>query len=400
MNPDLELLQPYPFARLAELLANVVPNESLKPLRLSIGEPQHGTPHFISQALTENLDGYSRYPETAGSEELRNTIKEWLSRRYGLDNTFLTHTSILPVNGTREALFAIAQLIIDRTKSRPLVGMPNPFYQIYEGAALLAGAQPLFLNCTRENSYLADLGSVEEVVWQDVQLVYICNPGNPSGVVMSSKYLQHLLHLADKHDFAVISDECYAELYYHPNPPPTGLLEVCREIGRTDFSRCLVFHSLSKRSSVPGLRSGFVAGDASLIQRFLQYRTYHGSAMPLPTQMASCAAWQDESHVQQNRDAYAAKYTAVLPILQEVFAIDRPQAGFYFWLNLGVDDQEFTRTLYQQENLVVLPGSYLARETTAGNPGKNHIRLALVGSLEDCVDGAERLVRCYQNFNQ
>lgn len=394
MNPFLGSLQPYPFARIAKLLEGVEPNPQKEALRLSIGEPQHKTSEFILDALTNNLDGFSRYPSTVGSAELRESILSWLSRRYGLDGTGITVDNLLPVNGTREALFAIAQLLVDQTQPGKLVAMPNPFYQIYEGAALLAGAKPLFLNCTAENRYLPDFDLVSAEQWSAIQMIYICNPGNPSGAVMPESELKKLILLADRYDFVILSDECYSEIYQNEGNPPAGLLEACKNMGRNDFSRCLVFHSLSKRSNMPGFRSGFVAGDKSLIQPFLQYRTYQGCAMPEPVQHASIAAWNDEQHVAANRQAYRDKFAAVLPILQDEFTIGQPEASFYCWLNLQADDQDFAHQLYRDENLIVVPGSYLARDTEAGNPGRNHIRLALVGDIDDCVEGAQRIIDC------
>ncbi len=394
MTPYLELLQPYPFTRIANLLREIVPNPEKAPLRLSIGEPQHPTPGFIQQALVDHMQGFSRYPETVGSLELRQAILDWLTVRYQLGSTRLSVEHLLPVNGTREALFAVAQLLADRQPCA-LVAMPNPFYQIYEGAALLAGLQPLFLNCPADQGYLPDLDAVSPAQWQEVQMIYICNPGNPSGAIMPPTMLQRLLELADRHDFVILSDECYSEIYPDENQPPPGLLEVCRQLGRDDFARCLVFHSLSKRSNMPGFRSGFVAGDAGLIKSFLQYRTYHGCAMPQPIQQASISAWRDEAHVLANRQAYNAKYQAVQPAITKAFGVQRPQAGFYFWLNLKQDDQDFAQRLYREENLILVPGSYLARDTPAGNPGRNHVRLALVGELGQCIEGINRLVACH-----
>jgi N-succinyldiaminopimelate aminotransferase len=399
MNPFLGSLQPYPFTRIANLLEGLEPPPGKKLLRLSIGEPQHKTPAFILEALTNNLEGFSRYPATVGSQELREAILAWLTQRYALTTTGISVDNLLPVNGTREALFAIAQLLVDQRKPGDLVAMPNPFYQIYEGAALLAGAHPLFLNCSAENSYLPDFDAISARQWSDVQAIYICNPGNPSGAVMSKSQLTQLISLADQHDFVILSDECYSEIYQEENIPPTGLLEVCKDLGRNDFSRCLVFHSLSKRSNMPGFRSGFVAGDSKLIKAFLQYRTYHGCAMPEPIQIASIAAWGDEQHVLNNRQAYREKFAAILPILQEEFELQRPDASFYCWLNLNNDDQDFAKKLYQEESLIVVPGSYLARDTKSGNPGRNHIRLALVGSIDDCIEGAQRIVDCHRRQN-
>ena len=391
MNPNLSLLQPYPFERLARLLDGTTPPAHLQPISLSIGEPRHPTPGFITEELITHLHGLSRYPVTRGTAELRNAIANWLQQRFSLAADSLDPDSqVLPVNGTREALFAFAQCVIDPT-TKPLLLMPNPFYQIYEGAALLSGAEPWFMNTTRENGYRPDFSAVPESVWQRCQLVYICTPGNPTGAVMSIQELQQLIALADRYDFVIASDECYSEIYPESATPPAGLLQAAAESGRDDFSRCMVFHSLSKRSNAPGLRSGFVAGDATLIRHFLRYRTYHGCAMPPATQAASISAWQDEAHVAENRALYTQKFAAVLDILAPVLDVQLPDAGFYLWPRTPVDDAEFARGLLQQQNVVTLPGSYLSRPAAGINPGKDHLRLALVAPLEDCIEAAERI---------
>ena len=391
MNPNLSLLQPYPFERLARLLDGTTPPAHLQPISLSIGEPRHPTPGFITEELITHLHGLSRYPVTRGTAELRNAIANWLQQRFSLAADSLDPDSqVLPVNGTREALFAFAQCVIDPA-TKPLLLMPNPFYQIYEGAALLSGAEPWFMNTTQENGYRPDFSAIPESVWQRCQLVYICTPGNPTGAVMSIQELQQLIALADQYDFVIASDECYSEIYPESATPPAGLLQAAAESGRNDFSRCMVFHSLSKRSNAPGLRSGFVAGDATLIRHFLRYRTYHGCAMPPATQAASISAWQDEAHVAENRTLYTQKFAAVLDILTPVLDVQLPDAGFYLWPRTPVDDAEFARGLLQQQNVVTLPGSYLSRLAAGINPGKDHLRLALVAPLEDCIEAAERI---------
>ncbi len=394
MNPDLSLLQPYPFERLARLFEDAEPPRGLQEIALSIGEPRHPTPGFITEAVIEHLHGLSRYPLTRGTEQLRTAIAGWLVQRFGLDAVD-PDSQVLPVNGTREALFAFAQCVIDRGR-QPLVAMPNPFYQIYEGAALLAGAEPYFMNTTRETGYRPDLDAVPQAVWQRCQLVYVCTPGNPSGAVMPVEQLQQLIELADRHDFVIASDECYSEIYPVDATPPAGLLQAARAMGRDDYRRCLVFHSLSKRSNAPGLRSGFVAGDAALVKDFLRYRTYHGCAMPPATQAASIRAWQDENHVAENRRRYQAKFAAVLDILAPVLDVHAPDAGFYLWPRTPLADADFARELRMRQHVTVLPGSYLSRDTGSGNPGSNHVRMALVAPLEDCIEAAMRIKACIQ----
>jgi N-succinyldiaminopimelate aminotransferase len=391
MTPYLQQLQPYPFEKLAALKQGFTPPAGKRHIALSIGEPAHATPHLIQEALLTHLHGLSNYPTTKGLPELRQAIAAWLTRRFNLPGRLLNpETQILPVSGTREALFSFAQCLIDRTAD-PVVVMPNPFYQIYEGAALLAGAEPYFLNTVADNAYLPDFDDVPETVWQRCQLLYICTPGNPSGAVMPRETLIKLLGLAEKYDFVIASDECYSELYDDENSPPPGLLEAAFSIGNTEFKRCVVFHSLSKRSNAPGLRSGFVAGDTAILQNYFKYRTYHGAAMPLPTQHASIAAWNDEKHVVENRRLYREKFAAVIHTLGDAVQLTQPPAGFYLWIQTPIDDTEFTRQLFAEQNVTVLPGSYLSRDFGGHNPGRNHVRIALVAPLEECVDAANRI---------
>ena len=394
MNSRLASLQPYPFQRLAQLIHGLTPPAGMAPIRLSMGEPQHAAPDFVLEALKVNLAGLSNYPTTKGAAELRNSISAWATHRFKLDKIALDpERHVLPVAGTREALFSIAQAVIDRrvNSQRPSVVMPNPFYQIYEGAALLAGAKPYFMNAVEENGYRADFAQVPEEIWQKVPLVYICSPGNPTGAVLTRGDLAGLIELAHKYNFIIASDECYSEIYFDEAKPPLGLLQVANELGIRDYQHCLVFHSLSKRSSLPGLRSGFVAGDGAVLEQYHQYRTYHGCALPPPTQAASQAAWNDEAHVRTNRDLYRAKFDAVLKILKPVLDVKKPEAGFYLWPRLPQDDETFTRELYARENVLVLPGSYLSRATEAGNPGKNRVRMALVAPLAECIEAAQRV---------
>ena len=394
MNSRLASLQPYPFQRLAQLIHGLTPPAGMAPIRLSMGEPQHAAPDFVLEALKVNLAGLSNYPTTKGSAELRQSICAWATRRFKLDKIALDpERHVLPVAGTREALFSIAQAVIDRrvNSQRPSVVMPNPFYQIYEGAALLAGAKPYFMNAVEENGYRADFAQVPEEIWQKVPLVYICSPGNPTGAVLTRGDLAGLIELAHKYNFIIASDECYSEIYFDEAKPPVGLLQVANDLGIPDYKHCLVFHSLSKRSSLPGLRSGFVAGDGAVLEQYHQYRTYHGCALPPPTQAASQAAWNDEAHVRTNRNLYRAKFDAVLKILKPVLDVKKPEAGFYLWPRLPQDDETFTRELYARENVLVLPGSYLSRVTEAGNPGKNRVRMALVAPLAECIEAAQRV---------
>ena len=384
-------LQPYPFERLAQLFADVERPAALSAISLSIGEPRHPTPGFITEEVITHLHGLSKYPTTRGLPELRTAIARWLMWRFKLpDGSVDPERHVLPVNGTREALFAFAQCSIDR-RGNPLVLMPNPFYQIYEGAALLAGATPWFMNTTRETGYRPDFDAIPAAVWERCQLVYICSPGNPTGAVIGLQQLQQLLELADRHDFVIASDECYSELYPDEHAPPPGLLQAAAAAGRDDHSRCMVFHSLSKRSNAPGLRSGFVAGDAALIENFLRFRTYHGCAMPPATQAASIRAWQDEAHVRENRGLYRDKFTAVLDTLAPVLDVQAPEAGFYLWPQTPAGDTGFAHDLLAQQNVAVLPGSYLSRTVNGSNPGSDHVRMALVAPFEDCVEAAQRI---------
>lgn len=391
MNPDLARLRPYPFQRLRELLQDADLPDRLEPISLAVGEPKHPTPGLIGESLLSHLHGLSSYPLTKGQAALRETIAGWLRTRFGLPADSLDpERHILPVNGTREALFALAQAIVDR--SRPArVLIPNPFYQIYEGAALLAGAEPHYMNAIPEHGFRADLAAVPETVWHNCQLLYVCSPGNPAGSVLSEHELQQLIELAERFDFVIAADECYSEIYFDGSSPPPGLLGAAAAIGNDDFRRCIVFHSLSKRSNAPGLRSGFVAGDASLIERFHLYRTYHGCAMPPPIQAASIAAWSDEGHVAENRSLYTRKFDAVLEVLGPVLGVERPDAGFYLWPRTPIDDQDFARRLHIEQAVTVLPGSYLSRDTERGNPGHGRVRIALVAPFEECVEAAYRI---------
>lgn len=390
MNPDLDKLQPYPFEKLAALKAGVTP-PACSHIALSIGEPKHPAPAFVRSALSDNLAQLSTYPNTKGIIELREAIAAWATRRFQL-RALNAETQVLPVNGTREALFAFAQAIVDR-RADPLVISPNPFYQIYEGAAYLAGAEPYFINCTADNNFIPDFDAIPAAVWQRCQLLFLCSPGNPTGAVLDRSTLEKLIELADRYDFVIASDECYSEIYFDEAKPPLGLLQVCAQIGRDDYRRCVVFHSLSKRSNVPGLRSGFVAGDADILKKFLLYRTYHGCAMPVQTQLASIAAWNDEQHVQDNRILYRKKFDAVLDILGSALDVKKPDAAFYLWAGTPMDDTEFTRELFRAENVTVLPGQFLARPSNGHNPGERRIRMALVATLDECVEAASRIRR-------
>ena len=392
MNPELDKLHPYPFEKLATLKKDVSPNPQLDHISLSIGEPKHAAPDIVIKSLQQHLaTGVAAYPLTKGIPELRQAIAQWLTQRFQLPPGSLEpEHQVIPVNGTREALFAFAQAVIDRHNS-PLIVMPNPFYQIYEGAAFLAGAEPYYLNTTAENNYLPDFDAVDDATWQSCQLLYLCSPGNPTGAVIDKATLKKLMNLAERFDFIIASDECYSEIYFDEQNPPAGLLEAAAEMGNTEYSRCVVFHSLSKRSNLPGLRSGFVAGDKMVLQKFLKYRTYHGCAMPLHHQYASITAWQDEQHVIENRKIYQEKFSAVLEILSPVLEVDKPDAGFYLWPKTPTSDEDFTRDLFAQQNITVLPGSYLSRESMGINPGYQHVRMALVASFDECVEAAERI---------
>ncbi len=389
MNPDLAHLQPYPFEKLTRLKQGITPPAALPHIALSIGEPKHASPAFVLETLASHLSLLSVYPSTKGLAELRDSIATWATRRFLLER-LCPETQVLPVAGTREALFSFTQAIIDRQREA-LVVSPNPFYQIYEGAALLAGATPYFLPCRADQQYLCDFESVSPQVWQACQLLFICSPGNPTGAVIPAATLKRLIELADQYDFVIASDECYCEIYPDEANPPVGLLQVCAAMGRHDYARCMVFHSLSKRSNLPGLRSGFVAGDAAVMGKYLQYRTYHGAAMPVPTQMASIAAWQDEQHVMLNRDLYREKFAAVIPILAEVMPVQQTDASFYLWLETPLCDIDFAQGLFAAKNVTVLPGQFLSRTVNGENPGKNRIRLALVAPLGECIEAARRI---------
>jgi len=392
MNPRLGLLRPYPFERLRTLLEGSRPPVGLRHIPLSIGEPRHAPPAFVGEALARALGTLGSYPLALGLPELRETIARWLERRFALPaNAVNPESMVLPVNGTREGLFAFVQAAVDAGRPAPAVLMPNPFYQIYEGTALLAGAEPVYLNCDATNGYLPDLEAVPAATWARCQVLFLCTPGNPTGAVMPVDYLRRVLELSARHGFVVASDECYSEIYPDETQPPPGLLQVAHAAGNTDFERCVVFHSLSKRSSVPGLRSGFVAGDAKILAAFRLYRTYHGCAVPVHTQLASLPAWNDEAHVLENRRLYREKFAKVVPMLREVLEVEMPQGAFYLWLAVG-DDEGFTRGLFEQQHVTVLPGSYLARDAAGSNPGLGRVRVSLVASVDDCVEAARRMV--------
>lgn len=394
MNPLLDSLQPYPFERLRALTRQITPNPAFKPISLGIGEPKHPTPAVVTDALIANLKGLASYPATAGEPALRTAIAQWITRRYGV-TVDETH-QVLPVNGSREALFALAQTVIDPTREGATVVCPNPFYQIYEGAALLAGARVAFVNSDPNRQFAADWASVPESTWARTQLLYVCSPGNPTGAVMPLAEWKTLFELSDQHGFVIASDECYSEIYFR-DVPPLGSLEAAIQLGRSDFRRLIAFTSLSKRSNVPGMRSGFVAGDADILKAFLLYRTYHGSAMSPTVQAASIAAWNDEAHVIANREQYRQKFAQVTPLLATVMDVSLPDAGFYLWADVsniarGGDDVAFALALIAQYNVAVLPGSLLAREVDGVNPGAGRIRLALVSEASDCLEAAERIV--------
>ena len=397
MNPDLDRLQPYPFQKLAQLFGAVTPNSALPAISLHIGEPKHATPPFIAQALNANLAGLANYPTTAGSDALRGAIADWLQRRYGLP-ALNPKTQILPVNGSREALFAFCQAVIDRTRDQPAVVCPNPFYQIYEGAALLAGATPFFLNTLLEDNYALNFEQLPQDVWQRTQLIYVCSPGNPNGHVMALSEWQTLFDMSDRYGFVIAADECYSEIYF--DTPPLGALQAAQQLGRSDYKNLVVFSSLSKRSNVPGMRSGFVAGDARVLEKFALYRTYHGCAMNPAIQAASAAAWQDEAHVAENRRLYREKFSRVTEILKHVLPVELPDAGFYLWLRVPVADTTFAQQLHRDYNVSVLPGSFLAREARGVNPGANFVRIALVAGLDETVEAAQRIAEFTKNLKQ
>ncbi|MCZ2495930.1 succinyldiaminopimelate transaminase [Xylophilus sp. Kf1] len=397
MNPLLSRLQPYPFERLRQLFADVTPPADLRAISLGIGEPKHPTPPFIQRALADAAlsptGGLTGYPPTAGDAALRASFTGWLSTRYGL--RLDPATQVLPINGSREALFAFTQTVVDASADRPVVVCPNPFYQIYEGAALLAGAEPYYAPSDPARNFAVDWDSVPQEVWARTQLVFVCSPGNPTGAVMPLAEWEKLFALSDRHGFVIASDECYSEIYFRDEPPLSGL-EAAARLGRTGFPRLVSFTSLSKRSNVPGLRSGFVAGDAALIKPFLLYRTYHGSAMSPVVASASIAAWGDEEHVRDNRAQYRAKFAQVTPVLASVLDVALPDAAFYLWAGIPArfagDDAAFARALYAQQNVTVLPGSYLAREARGVNPGRGRVRMALVAETAECLEAAHRIV--------
>ena len=397
MNPLLAKLHPYPFERLRELMRDTVPNPAYAPISLGMGEPRHATPDVIKHALVDNLQGLSSYPATSGEPALRAAMVAWVQRRYGV--ALDAASQVLPVNGSREALFALAQTVIDPTRPGAMVVCPNPFYQIYEGAALLAGARTAFVNSDPARGFAADWASVPDRVWAQTQLLFVCSPGNPTGTVMPLAEWEYLFALSDKHGFVIASDECYSEIYFR-DEPPLGSLEAAARLGRPDFRNLVAFTSLSKRSNVPGMRSGFVAGDAQILKQFLLYRTYHGSAMGPVVQRASVAGWNDEAHVIENRAKYRAKFAQVTPLLAQVLDVTLPDAGFYLWADVsGVssdavpagDDVAFARALLAQYNVTVLPGSLLARESDGVNPGAGRIRLALVAEVDECIEAAQRI---------
>ncbi len=389
MNPHLAQLQPYPFEKLRALFAGVTPNSQFKEIKLSIGEPQHPTPAFIMEALANGLKGLANYPTTQGIPALRQAIAAWCQRRYDL--ALNPETEILPVNGSREALFSFAQTVIDPSRGHvPLIVSPNPFYQIYEGAAYLSGAEPRFLNNLPDNDFAFDYASLSDEEWSRVQLFYVCSPGNPTGKVLSLDDWKTLFALSDKYGFIIASDECYSEIYFDEANPPIGGLQAARLLGRSN-ERLVMFSSLSKRSNVPGMRSGFVAGDAAILKKFLLYRTYHGCAMAPPVQTASVAAWNDEAHVLDNRHQYREKFAACTPLIAEVLGTGMPDASFYLWARTPIADTEFARRLLEHYNVVVLPGSFLAREVRGVNPGANFVRIALVASLDECLEATTRI---------
>jgi N-succinyldiaminopimelate aminotransferase len=394
MNPLLSRLQPYPFERLRKLFAGVQPPADVRPISLGIGEPRHATPAFIEQALSADLGGLARYPATAGEPALREACARWARQRYGI--ALDAATQVLPVNGSREALFAFTQVVVDASQEGARVICPNPFYQIYEGATLLAGAQPYYAPSDAARNFAVDWDSVPADVWEKTQLIFVCSPGNPTGAVMPLAEWEKLFALSDRYGFVIASDECYSEIYFD-GTPPLGGLEAAQRLGRTDYRNLLMFTSLSKRSNVPGLRSGFVAGDAALIKAFLLYRTYHGGAMSPVVQTASIAAWGDEAHVEENRRLYREKFNQVTPVLAREMDVRLPDASFYLWAgipaSLGLDDAEFARELYAATGVTVLPGSYLAREADGRNPGAGRVRMALVAETAECLEAARRIAQ-------
>jgi N-succinyldiaminopimelate aminotransferase len=411
MNPRLERLHAYPFERLARLKAGVTPQAGLAHIAMSIGEPQHSPPDFVLEALRANLDRLGSYPSTVGLPEFRGAAARWLQRRFQLPAGRVNpDTMVLPVSGTREALFSFVQAVVDDSRVEspaPLVAIPNPFYQIYEGAALLAGAEPRFFNATSSAEQIAALDALGEDAWRRCQVLFLCSPGNPTGAVLSLEALRYALTLAERHDFLIAADECYTDIYLDEDSPPPSLLQAALAAGHDNFERCVVFHSLSKRSSVPGLRSGFVAGDPQVLSRFRLYRTYHGTAMSIPTQLASIAAWDDDEHATANRRLYQEKFDKVIPILSDVLRVERPEGGFYLWTDVGMDDERFARELFASQNVTVLPGTYLARATSsagatdtgaATSPGTRRVRISLVPDVQHCVEAANRIRNFIQGF--
>jgi N-succinyldiaminopimelate aminotransferase len=394
MNPNLSRLQPYPFERLKQLFAGVTPNPNYRPISLGIGEPRHATPKLVTDALTANLAGLASYPATAGEPALREAAAGWLQRRYGVSVN--PATQVLPVNGSREALFALTQTVVDSSRPGATVLCPNPFYQIYEGATLLAGAQPYYVPSHPKRNFAVDWDSVPAEVWARTQMIFTCSPGNPTGAVMPLDEWKKLFELSDRYGFVIASDECYSEIYFR-DEPPLGGLEAAVKLGRSDFKNLIALTSLSKRSNVPGMRSGFVAGDAALIKPFLLYRTYHGGAMSTVVQAASIAAWNDELHVIENRNLYREKFARVTPLLSAVLDVALPDAAFYLWAGVKGSDTDFARDLLALYNVTVLPGSYLAREAHGFNPGAGRIRMALVAETAECVEAAERIVQFVQS---
>jgi N-succinyldiaminopimelate aminotransferase len=391
MNTNLTKLQPYPFEKLNNLISQITPSSQHSAISLAIGEPKHPTPEIIKDNFCNNIGEFAKYPTTRGTDELRNSCANWIRNRFQLTEDKLdSKNNILPVNGTREALFALAQCVIDSSK-KSVVLIPNPFYQIYEGAALLAGAEPIYYDCTVVNGDIPALWDIDDETWNRCQLIYICTPGNPTGEVAPAHTLKKLIEHSAKHQFVIASDECYSEIYLPNATPPNGLLHHAEEMGNETFDNCMAFYSLSKISNAPGLRSVFVAGSNDLIEQFFNYRTYQGCAMSLPAQAASAAAWSDESHVESNRQQYAEKFDAVLDILQPVLTCQRPDAGFYLWPTFPMDEVEFCKLLYTNKNVLTLPGSYLARTVNGYNPGKNRVRLALVATKEECIEAANRI---------
>jgi N-succinyldiaminopimelate aminotransferase len=389
MNPDLDRLQPYPFERLRQLFIGVTPPAHLAPINLSIGEPRHATPPFILEAYARALPGLANYPLTAGVPELREAIAAWAKRRFHL-TALDPATQVLPVSGSREALFSFAQAVVDRTRDA-LVVAPNPFYQIYEGAALLAGARPAYLPTTAANGFRMEFERLKPAQWSEVQLVYVCSPGNPTGRVLTLDEWAALFELSDRHGFIIASDECYSEVYFDEAEPPLGSLQAAAQLGREGYPRLVMFSSLSKRSNVPGMRSGFVAGDAEVIAKFLLYRTYHGCAMGPPAQAASIAAWNEETHVVENRRLYAQKFAQATPVIAQKLECSKPDAAFYLWARTPIDDAEYARRLYAERNVTVLPGSYLSRTVDDENPGTGHVRIALVASPTEVAEAAARI---------